>query len=257
MLASLAALLAAPRAARAQLAVDPLELHLGLAADQRTGIITVSNPGTQPVQAKIYLNDWDRTAAGSNRFYPSRALPQSCGAMLDVFPLTLRLEPNASQAVRVVLQHADSLRAACWSIVFIETVPLPTSGGTHVSYIMRTGTKVYVEPAGLARDGAIEGMTARAHVKSAPADSAVRDVVIRFHNTGGVQVLPKGTLELRRPDNSVAARVAIDEFPVLPGAEREVSVPVPPLPPGRYVALGILDFGGAEVVGGQMEYEVP
>ena len=67
----------------------------------------------------------------------------------------------------------------------------------------------------------------------------------------------KGRVEFRRLDNSLATQVPIGEFPTLPGAVRKVLVDVPrDLPAGDYVALALIDFGGAELVAGQIDYQV-
>ena len=88
-------------------------------------------------------------------------------------------------------------------------------------------------------------------------DSSRKDVVLAFKNTGGIQVRPSGRLEIRRPDNSVAGTVRVDEFPILPGATRQVRVPLPALTAGKYIVLAILDFGGADIAGGQVEIQMP
>ena len=50
--------------------------------------------------------------------------------------------------------------------------------------------------------------------------------------------------------------VPIDEFPTLPGSVRKVMVDVPSgLAPGDYVVLALIDFGGAELVAGQIDYQ--
>ena len=79
---------------------------------------------------------------------------------------------------------------------------------------------------------------------------------MRFHNTGAMHLVAKGRLEFRRLDNSVATQVPITEFPTLPGAVRKLLVDVPSdLAPGDYVVLALIDFGGAELVAGQIDYQ--
>ena len=69
--------------------------------------------------------------------------------------------------------------------------------------------------------------------------------------------MAKGHLEFRRLDNTLAMQVPIDEFPTLPGATRKVMIDVPAgLSPGDYVVLALIDFGGAELVAGQIDYKV-
>ena len=127
---------------------------------------------------------------------------------------------------------------------------------------------MYVAPPGLTRDGAVEGMavedvpvapaTSSTTVKSVSSTAAAtkRQISIRFHNSGGMHLLAKGRLEFRRLDNTLAMQVPIAEFPTLPGAIRKVMLDVPAgLAAGDYVVLALIDFGGAELVAGQIDYQ--
>ena len=83
-----------------------------------------------------------------------------------------------------------------------------------------------------------------------------KQIAIRFHNTGGMHLVAKGHLEFRRLDNSLAREVPIEEFPTLPGATRRVLADIPAdLAAGDYVVLALVDFGGAELVAGQIDYQ--
>jgi hypothetical protein len=83
-----------------------------------------------------------------------------------------------------------------------------------------------------------------------------RQIAISFHNTGGMHLLAKGRLEFRRLDNSLAMQIPVPEFATLPGAIRKLNVDVPPgLAAGDYVVLALIDFGGAELVAGQIDYQ--
>jgi P pilus assembly chaperone PapD len=148
------------------------------------------------------------------------------------------------------VQNAADLRKECWDIVFVEEVPQRASvKGNSLHYVFRTGVKVYVVPPGLSRDAAVEDM---AVVDS----SSKKQVAIRFHNTGGTHLLSKGRLEFRRLDNTLAMQVPIAEFPTLPGATRRVLMDIPPdLTAGDYVILAMIDFGGSELVAGQIDYQ--
>ena len=71
-----------------------------------------------------------------------------------------------------------------------------------------------------------------------------------------MHLLAKGHLEFRRLDNTVVTQVPIAEFPTLPGATRKVMIDVPGnLAAGDYVVLALIDFGGAELVAGQIDYQ--
>jgi len=251
----------APRSASAQLAVDQAEIFLEPRAVGR-GIasINVSNEGDSVAEARVYLSDWDRREDGEHRFYPSGTLPRSCARVLRVFPLSVRLAPHTSQGVRVALDGADTLSAACWSIVFVESGATPTGGGRQLAYVTRLGVKIYGLPAGLAKDGMIDELAERGRQPSSgkPAgDAGGKRLDVTFRNSGGLPLWVRGRIEFRRLDNSVAATADVPEFPVLPGARRTVAVPAPKVRAGRYVALVLLDYGGADIAGAQIPFETP
>ena len=253
--------------ASAQLLVDPLEVTILTAGGDRVASsFSLTNTSDAPVQATISRADWDRAENGDNRFLPAGSTGSSCGQMLSVSPLSVRIDPHTSRVVRLGVQTNAALTRECWDIVFIEEVPQRSvTKGNSLQYIFRTGVKVYVAPPGLPRDGAIEDMQivdaqAKPASTTRPASTSAtpvkKQVAIRFHNTGGMHVVAKGHLEFRRLDNSLAREVPVEEFPTLPGATRRVLVDIPAdLAPGDYVVLALLDFGGAELVAGQIDYQ--
>jgi P pilus assembly chaperone PapD len=259
------------QSASAQLLVDPLEVTILAAGTNRVAAsFSLANTSDQVVQATITRSDWDRVENGDNRFVTAGSTGTSCGAMLGVSPLSVRVEPHASRIVRLSLLPGAALTKECWDIFFVEEVPQRASTkGNSLQYIFRTGVKVYVAPPGLSRDGAIENMAVedvpvpRATSSTTPVKTVSsvppatkRQISVRFHNTGGMHLLAKGRLEFRRLDNSLAAQVPIPEFPTLPGATRKVMIDVPGnLAAGDYVVLALIDFGGAELVAGQIDYQ--
>ena len=237
-------------------------------ATRVSAIFTLQNTSDKPVQATVSRQDWDRLENGDNRFLPAGSTGKSCGAVLTVSPLSIRVEPHSSRVVRLAVHSDAPLTRECWDIVFVEEVPQRASTrGNSLQYIFRTGVKVYVAPPGLARDGAVEDMAVvDAPVKPSPSTTAkpastsaaapAKQIAIRFHNAGATHLLSKGRLEFRRLDNSLATQVPIAEFPTLAGAVRKVLVDVPrDLPSGDYVVLALIDFGGAELVAGQIDYQ--
>ncbi len=268
-LCAVTGLLAAP--VHAQLLVDPLEVTLPVAGDQRVaGSFSLVNTSDVPVQATITRQDWDRAENGDNRFLPANSTGTSCGAALTATPVSVRVEPRSSRLVRLSVQGTAALQKECWDIFFVEEVPQRTGvRGNSLQYIFRTGVKVYVVPPGLRRDGGVEDMAVEEVriVHTQPASSTPtliavgpktkRQISVRFRNTGGEHLVSKGHLEFRRLDNSVAAKVAIPEFPTLPGATRKVMIDIPgDLSAGDYLVLALIDFGGAELVAGQIDLRV-
>jgi P pilus assembly chaperone PapD len=257
--------------ASAQLLVDPLEVSLTTAGNSRvSGSFSLSNTTDAAVQATITRQDWDRVENGDNRFLPAGSTGSSCGAMLSASPVSIRLEPQSSRIIRLGAQPTSAITKECWDIFFVEEVAQHSAvKGNSLQYIFRTGVKVYVAPPGLARDGAVENMAVEDVAVTPPAASSTlatstgaapqrtkRQIAITFHNTGAMHVLAKGRLEFRRLDNTLAVQVPIAEFPTLPGAMRKVMVDTPSgLAAGDYVVLALIDFGGAEIVAGQIDYQ--
>ncbi|HEY6828999.1 MAG TPA: hypothetical protein VI259_19195, partial [Gemmatimonadaceae bacterium] len=137
--------------AGAQLAVDQLELRLsmGRGATTASEIFHAVNASALPAHVTISVQDWDRSETGENRYYPLGTLPTSCASHIKVFPAVLQLDARSAQTVRVALDSAGSLQHGCYAILFIETPPAPRSSkGDAVTYSLRYGVKVYVEPEG-------------------------------------------------------------------------------------------------------------
>lgn len=257
--------------AGAQLLVDPLEVTLASATSGRvTASFSVSNPSETAVQATITRQEWDRAENGDNRFLPPGSTGRSCGNSLSVSPSSIRVEPRSARIVRLSLDGAAALKKECWDIVFVEEVPQRASiRGNALQYIFRTGVKIYGVPTGVKRDGAVEDMSVEtvpatpvtasstpANLASGTKPATRRQIAIRFRNTGDTHLLAKGRLEFRRLDNSLASQVELPEFPTLPGAVRKLSIDIPVgITPGDYMVLALIDFGGAELVAGQVEFQ--
>lgn len=254
------ALVAPQHRVSAQVSVDELELHIPL----KRGVTTVSevfhaaNPAATPGQANILAQDWDRSERGDNRYYPLGTLPTSCGSHVKVFPSVLQLEPRSTQTVRVTIDSAASIQTNCYTILFVETPPPPRSAnGAALVYSVRYGVKIYVER-DLPLGAEVENVAiAPRDDQGAKGDTSLKQVVVTYHNTGAKQTLTHGTLEVRRPDNTVVTKVDIAEFPTLPGATRRLGVPLPKLQRGKYVLLALLDYEGAEIAAGQVDLEIP
>jgi P pilus assembly chaperone PapD len=252
--------------AGAQLTVDKLEMTVTPSATGRVmASFVVRNPANLAAQVTVTREDWDRAENGENRFVPSGSTGFSCATVMNVFPTAFRIEPGAEQTVRIAVDAAPSMVKECWDIIFVQDLPqraTPTRSG--LQYTLRTGVKVYVVPSALKRDAAISDMTMESTVDkpaspqhSGSTRDAKQQIAIRFNNLGGVHLLAKGRIEFRRLDNSIAMEVPIAEFPMLPGALRRLALELPPtLARGSYIALALIDFGGAEIAAGQIELSV-
>ena len=250
----------------AQLTVDQLEITVTPSATARVmKTFVVHNAGTNAAQAVITREDWSRAENGENQFVASGSTRNSCGALMNVFPIAFRIEPGADQTVRLAVEKAPDMPKECWDIVFVEELTQKrTQTRSGLQYIFRTGVKVYVTPKELKRDASIIDMTLESigtrlasQGKMVPLPAVTQRIAIRFSNGGDVHLAAKGRIEIRRMDNSIVVQLPIVEFPTLPGAVRKLEIDVPPtIPAGTYIALALIDFGGREIAAGQLELTV-
>jgi P pilus assembly chaperone PapD len=144
-----AAGLATPAAA--QLSVDSLirTLH---PADSTTSLeIAVRNDADHAVDVRVEFADWEITDDGSHRFHPVGTLAGSCGGAIAVEPADsaapgLRLAAGGGASVRV--SHSGSAGDICRVMIWFRTDDVPLGDDEGVTFIMRTGVKLYVEPRG-------------------------------------------------------------------------------------------------------------
>ena len=252
--------LLAPRAVRAQLAVNDLELFLQPSGSSgRSSVIQVSNTTTHVVQVLVDVQDWERDIEGRNIFRPVGAGTRgSCGSNLKAYPLSFRLDPKRSASLRVSYEGSDTV--GCWGIVFVQTNERPPAvRQSHLNYVVRTGVKVYVEPPRARRDAAIDGVRVIDSTTITPGSRrrlTMQVAQVLFRNTGSAHLAVKGTVNVRHADGSDFSTVDVAEFPVVPGAERRVDVALPGLPRGKYLLIALLDYEGEEIAAGQTEFEV-
>lgn len=242
--------------AQAQISIEQLELRFpassgGAAiAPQSFRINNVSNA---PVQVTIRLADWDRSETGENRYFEPGSQPQSCAAQLTVFPMTLRIDAGRAEDVRVSL--AAGTAAPCHSLLFVEMPPPPAtaSKGANITYNLRYGIKVYMEPEFAPTGELVEATVATARTEAGRVDT----LHATFRNTGLVQAIARGQVEIRREDDSVVERIAVEDFPVLGGALRRLKLALPALAAGRYAVILFLDLGTDELLAAQALLEIP
>ncbi len=238
------ALLAAARPAVAQISVSPVIMQMPVKALAVNRTISVTNSGKAPVSVRFYAGDFDQEDRGENLFAELGTLPNSCAERIRVYPDGASLLPGETQSVRVGMEPGTQ---SCWSAVFVETVGVTTDGTLARQ---RIAAKVY----GVRPDAQVEGEVIRMAIEKGDAG---RKLAVTFRNLGDAPLRPEGSLEIRSFTGEVAAKVAIEAFSVLPGRDRTVEILMPDVgSAGEYVAVPVLDFGGAYLAGGQVAFEV-
>lgn len=239
-----AALAAAPAAA--QFSAQPVIVEMRPGDESAWSTFAVRNEADELLQLRIYAADFDQTEDGSHRYMEPGTHPHSCGDRLRYHPDDLLLDEHESADVRVRMEPGAS---TCWSMIFVQSVRRSETG---MRIAQRIGIKVY----GLGDAGRVEGEIASVAVIAEPG-AAGRSAIIDFVNRGDGPVRPEGGIELRTENGEVVAVVPVAPFSVLPGRVRRTTIPLDTaLPPGRYLAIPVLDFGGDYLAGGQAAFRV-
>ncbi|MEE9208169.1 MAG: hypothetical protein V3U67_07335 [Gemmatimonadota bacterium] len=246
-LAGFGLFLGAPQAAKAQYSVDPVIVQFSTSNNVRSTAARIKNDGTQPLDVRLYVNDFEQDELGTHSFLPAGAGARSCESVLRVTPDAITVPPGESRYVNISFEpwHGQD---TCWSMVFVETLArVPT--GLRVR--QRIGVKVY----GLAVDGELVGEITIAEIASGEGGP---ELVFEFENPGTWPVRPMGSVEIRDYQGRVVRWIEVRPFSVLPGRGRRVSMPLGQgLVAGEYLAVPVLDFGADYLAGAQVAFSVP
>lgn len=235
-------LLAKP--ATAQISVSPVIMQMPVEIQAATRAISVTNSGVAPVSVRFYAGDFEQEQRGENLFAALGDFPHSCKSRIRVYPDGASILPGETQSVRVDMEAGAE---SCWSAVFVETTGVTTQG-TLVR--QRIAVKVY----GVRPDARVEGEVTAVAIKRGDAGQSLD---VTFRNQGDAPLRPEGELEIRSFTGEVVATVNIEAFSVLPGRERIIEIAMPAVArAGEYVAVPVLDFGGAYLAGGQVAFQV-
>lgn len=268
LLGSLCTLLTAAPAG-AQVSVTELEVHFQLKGDTAslTQAIPVKNEQVRAQQVRVVVGDWIRDSTGSNIFSePEDGVSARCGNRLKVFPTNFQVAAGATEFVRVTYDPAAQ-DEGCWAIVFVETVQPPArrpdGQGSFLTLEIRTGVKIYVHRPNAHRAGIVEAADVAlvwrpVRTADGKRDSVqVREASVLFANTGTAHIKVKATLEVRDLQTRLLQTVEGTELPMVPGSARYIPLRLPALPPGDYIAVVLLDYGGEEIAAAQVEFRIP
>ncbi len=246
-LAGIWLLLGTLRSAQAQYSVDPVIVEFSNSNSVGAAAARIRNHGSEPLDVRLYVNDFEQDELGAHSFLPAGEGVRSCDSILRVTPDAIVVPPGESRYVNITLEPWDG-QDTCWSMVFAETLARVSNG---LNVRQRIGVKVY----GLAVEGEPTGEIAIAEIM---AGEDGPQLVFEFDNPGAWPVRPVGTVEIRDYEGRMVRSIEVKPFSVLPGRRRKVTVLVGAgLVGGEYLAVPVLDFGADYLAGAQVTFSVP
>lgn len=234
------------RSLDAQFAVSPVIVQLPSGDTAVDAWIRIDNDGQNSMQFRVYAADFDQDRVGTHRFTQPGTSEQSCADRLSFVPDALSVPAGGRAIVQVRL--APGPGDTCWSMLFVEA---PTAATSAIRVNQRIGVKVY----GLAEDRGSGGEVVDA-VARVVGDSV--EVAVTFRNGTYWPLRPSGVAEIRDPLGTVVAATPISAFSVLPERDRTLQfrLPLHDAPPGRYLAVLVLDFGADHLAGAQVDFRL-
>lgn len=193
--------------------------------------ITIANSGASALRLEASVADFEQYGDGSHRILSPRQSPNSCGSRLHVGTVPTQVGPGKEERIAV---RVEAGAEACWSALLLRVSDGGGRGGTFI-------VKLYGIPTGAAPEAEVVGLSVT------PAEMS-----LEIRNGGDVPIRPRGRVEIRSLEGEVVAVQEIPAFGVHPGVLRVLRMPLSlSLKPGRYVALAVLDVGGADLLAGQ------
>jgi P pilus assembly chaperone PapD len=213
----------------------------------------VNTDSASTLRLKAMVMDWTMKPNGQTAYPRPGTLFQSCTRWIEVNPAEFEVAPGMEQLVRFTVIVPDSTFGSYWSMIYFESQP-DTAQQAMIGIVMkaRVGSAVYVTIQGTeVRQAELTGFSYRRK------DAGNHEYRLQVKNTGNVHLRPKGSLLIRSADNTAVATLAITDELVLPGAQRDLVLPLAKvLAPGRYTAVINLDCGTPELIQGETAFEV-
>ena len=223
------------------------------AGESETFILEVTNTGDEPDHVTITYYDWTVDALGNHDFLPPGSVERSLAGNLQFSPSSFVLASRETRQVRVTVTSPPGAEGTFWGMLMVENENQSAAtqvGGVGIQIQTRYGVKVYntvpgtVQPAGRIERIAVKQL----EPGSPPVPS------LEFANTGNAKMTPRGWFELRNAQGQTVWRAEFEGRTLLPGGRMVIERPYdgPPLVSGQYLVLGVVDYGGNRLLGGQV-----
>ncbi len=247
-------------------AVSPSRLRMS-ASPGETVIqkIKITNDTPQRNSFKLSFQDFDMNGLGKSSFLPAGEGRYSLARWATISPSFVELSPGEQIEVTLTLSlpNSDVARRAAWSILLVEqtaerrSLDLPDPGRDNVAFgVVPTfafGVFLYQNPPNVSNNKVeITDFNLTANVEEGPV------MFLKMENTGDGIAYCSSYIELTNLSNGTERRLPVKQFTILPELIREFRFALPnDLSPGRYSAVGVLDFGHREEIeAAELEFEI-
>jgi len=223
-----------------------------------TDALWVKNPTKDTLVVKVTLQDYIKEN-GQDQMRPPRTIERSCASWLFIHPEVIEVLPFQNKNIRIDMTVPKDAYGDYWTMLFVEELSKPKvntaqygkmSLSVHTKYRWGVRIKQHV-PGSLKRSGKVTSMS---HL----TDSTEKKVELRFYNDSKlIHSRCTGWIEIRDEDGETITKIDIEEFTIYPDDEKIFTVNIiNQLDKGEYSAVGVVDYGGDHLVGGEIIFVV-
>jgi len=242
----------------AQFTVSPMALEYFLEqGESGTSILQAKNNKSSPIELSVYIKD-KAFINGKEAESEPGTFERSCAEWLFFTPKKITLDPGEVQEIRIKIEVPDTAKGMYWSSLFVEEISTPSNiqtrkiKGSMVSFgvSMRVGVLITQSvPGTIVKEGKVS------EIYFEQQDSTA-NINFNYWNAGNAITFCNAWVEFRDIEGQTITKIDYGEFKSYPTQLHQIMVQIPNnLPAGEYSALGIIDFGGAQLVAGEVLFE--
>ena len=226
--------------------------------EHAAGAITVSNHSEEPITIRVIPADYLRDLEGEVSTPVAGETVHSLFPHVSLSSTLISLEPHGSYDLEYVINLPEDVEGSRWFAIYFEpdVEPMVTQdqdrdkANFSIKLVIAYRTLILATATGTeAPNGTITGM----RMVEAP-DFGFE---IELQNTGNVYYRATGWIDIRDEQGETVTRIPIERSFVLPDQTLVIRVldKELDLPPGRYLALAVIDFGGDHLVASQLVFD--
>lgn len=222
--------------------------------DSKAGQIKVYSQSGEPIDLKVYMEDWSYTNAqdGSKEFYPAGSTTLSCAPWFKFSPTEFTLPAYGVTTVNYVVNVPTEAQGGHYAVMFFETAVQKSAADSlslegevqsGVGLAIRLGSLIYVEVKDtVKREAALRNFS----VFKGEKDKYLF-VTVDLKNISKVDITAGGSFHLMDKEGMVSARGEFNDVYTFPGDEGKLkAVWKNTIPAGDYDLVITLDLGKAQ-----------
>ena len=230
-----------------------------------TRTMNVENMGETPISLEVSTKDFTKALHGEENQVEPGAVQRGCAPWIRFSPKRMELAPHEIQTLQFSMTIPMDGKGTYWGNILVSQVSKPTLSKTIKKG--NTSFQIFAMQDMLIR--ILETVPGTEDKKGTITDISIKEqqaggqttVDVIFENQGNCLLKCSGYIEIM-DDNGIKIKTVPLEyghspFTVYPGGERVVYGHIgTDLTPGDYLLLTIIDYGGEDLVAGEIEIEI-